>query len=149
MRNLKRALNAYGDVKVSTGVATADSVQLIQMLFDGLLENLRAAEGQIQRREIEEKSRSLTRAGKIVLGLQSALDFKAGGDIARNLDELYSYVTRRLLHINLHNDLDALAEVLSLMGEIREAWSSLPQALSPNGTDTAAARSPMGLRLAS
>jgi flagellar protein FliS len=149
MRNLKRALSAYGDVKVSTGVATADSVQLIQMLFDGLLENLRAAEGQIQRREIEEKSRSLTRAGKIVLGLQSALDFKAGGDIARNLDELYSYVTRRLLHINLHNDLDALAEVLSLMGEIREAWSSLPQALSPNGTDTAAARSPMGLRLAS
>ncbi|CAM8657452.1 FliS Flagellin-specific chaperone FliS [Burkholderiales bacterium] len=149
MRNLKRALNAYGEVKVSTGVATADSVQLIQMLFDGLLENLRAAEGQIQRREIEEKSRSLTRAGKIVLGLQSALDFKAGGDIARNLDELYSYVTRRLLHINLHNDLDALAEVLSLMGEIREAWSSLPQALSPQGADTAAARSPMGLRLAS
>ncbi|MEY4014665.1 MAG: Flagellar protein FliS [Pseudomonadota bacterium] len=149
MRNLKKALHAYGDIKVSTGVATADSVQLIQMLFDGLLENLRAAEGQICRKEIEEKSRSLTRAGKIVLGLQSALDFKAGGDIARNLDELYSYVTRRLLHINLHNDLDALAEVLSLMGEIREAWSSLPQALSPNGTDTAAARSPMGLRLAS
>ncbi|MGA1351363.1 MAG: flagellar export chaperone FliS, partial [Burkholderiaceae bacterium] len=102
---MKRGIASYGDVKVSTGVATADNIQLIQMLFDGLVESLRSAEGQIKRGAIEEKSRSLARAGKIVLGLQSALDFEQGGDIAKNLDELYGYVTRRLLHVNLHNDL--------------------------------------------
>ncbi|MEY2777116.1 MAG: Flagellar protein FliS [Pseudomonadota bacterium] len=126
MRYLKNAIDSYGEVKVSTGVATADSVQLIQMLFDGLLESLRSAEGHIRRGSIEEKSKALTRAGKIVIGLQGALDFKAGGDIARNLDELYGYVTRRLLHINLHNDLDALAEVVSLMSEIKGAWETIP-----------------------
>ena len=103
MRTMKRGIASYGDVKVSTGVATADNIQLIQMLFDGLVESLRSAEGQIKRGAIEEKSRSLARAGKIVLGLQSALDFEQGGDIAKNLDELYGYVTRRLLHVNLHN----------------------------------------------
>jgi len=128
---MRKAIESYGEVKVSTGVATADSVQLIQMLFDGLLESLRAAEGQIKRKAIEEKSKSLTRAGKIVLGLQGALDFEAGGDIARNLDELYGYVTRRLLHINLHNDLAALAEVINLMSEIQEAWGAVPSLL-PN-----------------
>jgi flagellar protein FliS len=150
MRNLKRGIESYGEVKVSTGVATADSVQLIQMLFDGLLESLKSAEGQIRRGSIEEKSKSLTRASKIVLGLQGSLDHKAGGDIARNLDELYSYVTRRLLHVNLHNDLDALAEITSLIAEIRDAWSSIPQLLKNDPAQTpAAARSPMGLRLAS
>jgi len=134
MRYLKNAIDSYGEVKVSTGVATADSVQLIQMLFDGLLESLRSAEGHIRRGSIEEKSKALTRAGKIVIGLQGALDFKAGGDIARNLDELYGYVTRRLLHINLHNDLDALAEVVSLMSEIKGAWESIPGSIGPRHT---------------
>jgi flagellar protein FliS len=100
------------------------------MLFDGLMESLRAAEGQIARGAIEEKSRSLARAGKIVLGLQSALDFEKGGEIAKNLDELYGYVTRRLLHVNLHNDVEALKEISGLMGEIQGAWSSVPSLLA-------------------
>lgn len=129
MRPMKRGIDSYGEVKVSTGVATADSVQLIQMLFDGLIESLRAAEGQIARGAIEEKSRSLARAGKIVLGLQSALNFESGGEIAKNLDELYGYVTRRLLHVNLHNDLEALKEVYGLMSEIQNAWSTVPNML--------------------
>ncbi|MFZ9734653.1 MAG: flagellar export chaperone FliS [Burkholderiaceae bacterium] len=142
MRPMKRGIDSYGDVKVSTGVATADSVQLIQMLFDGLIESLRAAEGQIARGAIEEKSRSLARAGKIVLGLQSALNFESGGEIARNLDELYGYVTRRLLHVNLHNDLEALKEVYGLMAEIQSAWSTVPSMLEGR-------RSESGMRLAS
>ncbi len=129
MRPMKRGIDSYGEVKVSTGVATADSVQLIQMLFDGLIESLRAAEGQIARGAIEEKSRSLARAGKIVLGLQSSLNFESGGEIAKNLDELYGYVTRRLLHVNLHNDLDALKEIYGLMAEIQNAWSTVPNML--------------------
>jgi len=142
MRPMKRGIDSYGDVKVSTGVATADSVQLIQMLFDGLIESLRAAEGQIARGAIEEKSRSLARAGKIVLGLQSALNFESGGEIARNLDELYGYVTRRLLHVNLHNDLEALKEVYGLMAEIQSAWSTVPSMLEGR-------RAEPGMRLAS
>ena len=130
MRQMRKAIESYGDVKVSTGVATADSVQLIQMLFDGLMESLKSAEGQIRRGAIEEKSKSLGRASKIVLGLQGALDFNAGGEIARNLDELYGYVTRRLLHVNLHNDLDALAEVTSLISEIQGAWGTIPTVLN-------------------
>ncbi|MEN9764163.1 MAG: Flagellar protein FliS [Pseudomonadota bacterium] len=129
MRPMKRGIDSYGEVKVSTGVATADSVQLIQMLFDGLIESLRAAEGQIARGAIEEKSRSLARAGKIVLGLQSSLNFESGGEIAKNLDELYGYVTRRLLHVNLHNDLEALKEIYGLMAEIQNAWSTVPNML--------------------
>ena len=126
MNMRQRALASYGDVKVTTGVAGADNVQLIQMLFDGLIESLSTAKGHIERGSITEKSKSIARAGRIVVGLQGALDFEKGGDIARNLNDLYSYITRRLFHVNAHNDLAALQEIHTLMDEIRQAWTVVP-----------------------
>jgi len=126
MNMRERALASYGDVKVTTGVSGADNVQLIQMLFDGLIESLATARGHMERGSIVEKSKSLSRAGRIVVGLQGALDFEKGGEIARNLNDLYSYVTRRLFHVNANNDLEALQEVHNLMNEIRSAWLQVP-----------------------
>ena len=126
MRSQQRALNSYGSVQVVTGVASANNVQLIQMLFDGLIESLAKAKGHIVHGTIKEKSDALGRAGRIVVGLQGALDFNQGGDLAQNLNELYAYVTRRLFHINAHNDLEALDEVFTLMNDIRQAWNPLP-----------------------
>lgn len=126
MRLHKLAFDGYGAVQVATGVATADSTKLILMLFDGLMESLAAARGHIEHGNTAEKGKALSRAGRIVIGLQGALDFSQGGELARNLDDLYGYVTRRIIHINVANDLEALEEVRSLMVEIREAWASLP-----------------------
>ena len=68
MRARQKAIDSYGEVNVVSGVNSADNVQLIQMLFDGLVESLKAAEGQIKRNEISAKAKSLARASKIVLG---------------------------------------------------------------------------------
>jgi len=68
-----------------------------------------------------------------VIGLQGALDHEKGGDLARNLSELYAYVTRRLLHVNIHNDLAALAEVRELMVQIRDAWKMVPMLVPAKG----------------
>ena len=130
MRAYSRAAQSYGSVQVVTGVAMADSVQLIQMLFDGLTESLASAKGHMMNNAIEEKSMSISRAGRIVVGLQGALDFERGGELAQNLNELYVYVTRRLFHVNAYNDLAALEEVQSLIQDIAEAWKSLPSLLS-------------------
>lgn len=125
----KKGLASYGEVNVQAGTAYADSVQLIQMLFDGLIDSLSAAEGQIERNEIEAKGQSLSRAIRIVLGLQGSLDIEKGGEIAANLGDLYDYCNRRLMHANLKNDLEAVQEVKRLISEIREAWSQVPELL--------------------
>jgi flagellar protein FliS len=129
MRAYSRAAQSYGSVQVVTGVATADNVQLIQMLFDGLSESLASAKGHIMNNAIEEKSKAISRAGRIVVGLQGALDFERGGELAQNLNELYAYVTRRLFHVNAYNDLTVLEEVQSLIKDIAEAWKTLPTLL--------------------
>jgi flagellar protein FliS len=125
----KKGLASYGEVSVQAGTAYADSVQLIQMLFDGLIDSLSAAEGQIERKEVQAKGESLSRATRIVLGLQGSLDLEKGGEIASNLADLYDYCTRRLMHANLKNDVDAVQEVKRLISEIRDAWSQVPELL--------------------
>ncbi|MDG2502434.1 MAG: flagellar export chaperone FliS [Porticoccaceae bacterium] len=125
----KKALNAYRSVGAASAVPYADRVQLIQMLFDGLLAALADAEGHIQRNDIPAKSESFGRASKIIIGLQGSLDFEKGGEIARNLSELYDYCTRRLLKASLRNDVSILHEVRSLLNEINSAWELLPNLL--------------------
>ena len=63
----KRAANAYRNVEVSSAVPYADSVQLIQMLFDGLIASLSDAEGHFERNDIKGKNESIGRANKILL----------------------------------------------------------------------------------
>ena len=125
----KKALNAYRNVGASSAVLYADRVQLIQMLFDGLLATLADAEGHIQRNDISAKAEAISRASRIIIGLQGSLDFDKGGEIARNLNELYDYCTRRLLKASLRNDVTILHEVRSLLNEINSAWELLPNML--------------------
>ncbi len=129
MRLHFKAMESYGEGNNTSQAMVADKVELIQMLFDGLLDSLVTARGHIQRNAIEDKNKSLVRAGRIVIGLQGALDVEKGGDLARNLHELYSYVTRRLVYVNAHNDLTVLNEVQTLMSEIRQAWRDVPNLL--------------------
>ena len=132
MRAFTRAAQSYGSVQIMTGVASADSVQLIQMLFDGLSESLAAARGHIENQNIEDKSKCLARAGRIIVGLQGSLDFDRGGELAHNLNDLYAYLTRRVLHVNAYNDLEALSEVSSLVRDVASAWQQLPGLLASN-----------------
>ena len=113
----KDALKAYNSVNVSSNAAYADQVQLIQMLFDGLIESLDKAVGHIQRKELKDKNETIGRAQKIIFGLQMSLDMEKGGELSRNLNELYEYAVKRLLHAHTRNDVDAVIEVKSLINE--------------------------------
>ena len=127
-----RGVAAYRNVSVSSAVPYADSVHLIQMLFDGLMVSLADAEGHIGRNDIKAKTESIGRATKILNGLQGALDFEKGAEIAVNLSDLYWYCVRRLLKASIRNDVSIIREVKGLMGEIQGAWSTLPELLSEN-----------------
>jgi len=122
----QRAMNAYRSVGVSSAVDYANSVQLVQMLFDGLMTALADAEGHMQRNAIAEKGAAINRINKILIGLRGSLDFEKGGELARNLDDLYDYAMRRTLKASIRNDVAGIQEVRAILGEINSAWEMLP-----------------------
>ncbi|MFZ2738526.1 MAG: flagellar export chaperone FliS [Burkholderiaceae bacterium] len=133
MRVNFKAMESYGVDNLASQASVASNTALIQMLFDGLVDSLVEAQGHLKYGAIQEKGKSMVRASRIVLGLQGALDFQKGGELAQNLDELYNYVTRRLIFANAYNDLSVLEELQGLMTELRDAWRDVPALIQSKG----------------
>jgi flagellar protein FliS len=122
----RNPLAAYVRTGLDARVAEADPHALVAMLFDGLFESLAQARGAMRSGDILAKGRAIGRAVGIVdEGLRAALDLRAGGTLARDLHDLYAYITARLTHANLKNDEGALEECAALMTPVREAWASI------------------------
>ncbi|MEZ5587582.1 MAG: flagellar export chaperone FliS [Sedimenticolaceae bacterium] len=131
----------YGKVAAESEVAYASPHRLVQMLMEGALEKVATAKGCIERNDLEGKSRQITWAMSIINGLRTSLDMDAGGAIAVNLDDLYAYMTRRLIDASAQNDASALSEVIDLLLEIKGAWDAMPEAVrNVGGTKYAAAK---------
>jgi flagellar protein FliS len=125
MDMMNRALNAYARIDTQTAIASASPVQIIVLLYDGAISSLATAKGKMQEMKLAEKGQLISKAISIVEGLRSVLDFEKGGDIARNLNDLYDYMKRRLASANLKNDQAGLDEVIGLLSNLREAWVEL------------------------
>lgn len=128
--------SAYAQVGVETGVSAASPHKLILMLFDGAIMALGSATRHMGEGNIPAKGMDISKAIEIISnGLRVSLDLEAGGELAERLFALYDYMTIRLLHANLHNDLAAIDEVSRLLGELRSAWEEIavdPAVVSAN-----------------
>src|SRR5579864_6042255 len=99
------AARAYADVGLETGVTSANPHRLIVMLYDGAIEAIGDARTHLSNGAQSAKAAAISRAiGIIEQGLRSSLDIERGAAIARQLDELYDYMARRLLVASLRND---------------------------------------------
>ncbi|MBN8803109.1 MAG: flagellar export chaperone FliS [Lysobacteraceae bacterium SCN 69-123] len=116
----------YRKVGVSTKVVDADPHKLVALLFEGAGERIRRAEAFLAQGDQAMKGKAIGEACAIIGHLNGSLDHEAGGEIAGNLSALYDYVIQRLTEANLNNDVVALQESLSLMGEIESAWNAIP-----------------------
>lgn len=117
---------AYRQVHLATGVSSATPHGLIVMLFDGLVGSIAEARGAMRSRDIPAKGRAIGRAVRIVdEGLSAALNLDAGGPLAADLRNLYSYINLRLTQANLTNDEGALDECLRLIEPLRTGWLAI------------------------
>jgi flagellar protein FliS len=131
---MKRGVNAYANVGLETGIASASPHKLIVMLYDGALVALLSAKTNIAANNIAAKGTAISKAITIIdNGLRASLDKNAGGEIAANLDALYDYMSRRLLHANLKNDVPAIEEVHRLLSDLREAWVAIGDKVAQAG----------------
>lgn len=126
------AANAYRQVGAHSGVESASPHQLIQMLFDGLFQSLNAARGAIERGEVEEKGRHISKSVRILQeGLVMGLDLEKGGELAANLKLLYDYSVAQLTKANIHNDMVLVEEVITVLLPVAQGWKEIGTAVNP------------------
>ncbi|WP_297526461.1 flagellar export chaperone FliS [Thiohalobacter sp.] len=123
----------YARIGTASEVMSASPHRIVQLLLEGALEKVARARGFMELGNVAEKGRHIGLAISVIEGLQASLDKERGGDIARNLDELYDYMSRRLVEANLRDDTAILDEVAGLLREIKSAWDAIPTEMRGDG----------------
>ena len=62
---------------------------------------------------------------EIILNLQTYLDKEKGGEVADNLNELYTYMATTLIDANRLNDASKVREVAGLLETVSDGWRSM------------------------
>lgn len=129
-----KGLNAYRQ----TEVQSRTPLELVVMLYDGALRFLGVAHDAVQRRDIPARRDAIARVLAIISELQSTLDLEGGGIVAADLDNLYTYITTRVMDAAAKNDTAPLEDARRLLETLRDAWQTI--AVSPAAAADAAAR---------
>jgi flagellar protein FliS len=106
-------------------LATTDRVQIVLMLYDGVLNHLKIARRKIENRDIISKGTHISKATLIVTELSNVLDMERGGEISGNLRNLYNFVLQRLLYANSNNDINAIADAEKVIVALRDGWKEM------------------------
>jgi flagellar protein FliS len=102
-------------------VETKSPLELVVMLYDGALRFVTDARDAIARQDVHARTEATRRALDIIVELQNTLNLEQGGDIARELDRLYSYMSTRLLDVT-RGEQAAADELVTLLTTLREGW---------------------------
>lgn len=141
--------SAYRAIGIETGVAAADPLGLVVMLYDGAIQAVIRAETHLAEGEIEARGVYTSKAIDIInQGLLASLDVRVGGALAEGLWSLYEYMGRRLVAANMSGDMAIYTEVRTLLADLRGSWIELRRTRGgaadgryPTGNDRAALQS--------
>lgn len=122
----KTGHSAYSSSSLESQIAGATPHQLIALLFDGAINAMRRAEIYFQSGNTARRGEMISRAINIIdNGLRTGLNHEIGGQIAADLEQLYEYVSRSLLTLNLNKDPQPLPHLIQLMSDLAQTWKAI------------------------
>ena len=119
---------------LQTQVRSRTPLELVVMLYDGALRAVTTAAEAQAKRDIRTRGDNVSKALGIVAELQSSLDREKGGKVAEELDELYAWMTSRLVDATIKQDVKPLNEVKRVLQILRDAWQQVAVDPAPVGT---------------
>ena len=124
--NPNAAIAQYQQLDLEAKLASANPRKLVSLLFARALSRLASAHAAMARGDIAARTNELNGVIDILAALRSALDIPKGGQLAQNLEDLYSYMELQVVEANRQSDALRVAEVQRLLGELRSAWDAMP-----------------------
>ena len=115
----------YQNAYKKAAVNTLDQTKLIIMLYDGAIKNASFAVEHMKSGQIEKVHDCLIKTKNIVTELMATLNMDRGGDIAKNLQSLYSYMFSQLIEANMNKKTEPVVVVIDLLKELRAAWTQI------------------------
>lgn len=115
------ANNPYQKYK-TTSVLSASREQILLMLYEGAIKFTKLAIHAAENKKIAERGQNILRAFDIVMELQISLDHKVGGDVAKQLDQLYAYMLDQYTKANISGEVPPLKSCLQVLENLYSGW---------------------------
>jgi flagellar protein FliS len=122
----QRAISAYRGLHLISGDKEPPKAQIIEILLDGLAASLAEAKRAQGDGDSGKAAESLARAGRIVAGLEKALDHNIYPALTADLSAIYRYFLRRLNKAYGAEAPGILHELMSLTAILRSAFAPAP-----------------------
>jgi len=121
---------AYEQYK-QQGVLTAGPGELLVMLYDEAIKQLKMAGMSIEKKKHEQTNLHLQKVQSILMELINSLDFHY--EIANELFKLYEFLLDRVIEINIQKDSGNLPRLIGILSNLREAWIQAARASKAGG----------------
>jgi flagellar protein FliS len=116
-----------------TQVVTASREKILLMLYEGAIRFTKQARVAMNDKKVSEKGKAISKATAILSELMATLDFKIGGQLAQDLENLYIFMIDKLIEANVHNKVECLDEVEKLLNTLYTAWKDVIENPRPDG----------------
>lgn len=123
---MRGSLQSYRKVSLESEITVASPHRIIQLMFAGALQRLAQSRYAIEQNDLANKGIYINKAIGIITGLSNSLNMDEGGQIAKNLSELYDFMLRKISEANLNNDAKAIDDVCDILRTIKEGWDAIP-----------------------
>jgi flagellar protein FliS len=112
---------------MENSLLVADPVQLVVELYQGTLNAVLSARTHNAAGEPMERGAMINRAIDLLSKLTLSLNVEVGGDLSKNLKELYGYMQHVLLDAHARQSEERLNEVAGLLSTLLEAWRTIAE----------------------
>jgi flagellar protein FliS len=116
-----KAAKAY----LVTQVSTSSQGDLLLMLYDTAIKHLHQSIEKMQAKDMAGKGVLISKAINIISELPESLNKERGGDISKNLFQLYFYCNTKLLTANLKMKPEMVEEVIAILSGLRQAFAQI------------------------
>ena len=106
-------------------VSTSSQGKLILMMYEGAINFVKMTQKSIKEKDTAQKGVYIRKTHDIINELSCSLDVKKGGEVALKLDNLYQFIIKQLIIVNIKSDLDALASILNILTPLRAGWEQI------------------------
>ena len=113
---------AYAQYKNSK-ILTASPAELTLMLYEGAIKFCNIAIEGIGEKDIPKAHTNIVKAQRIIDHLRITLDMRY--PVAKDFENIYSYLSRRLTEANVHKDPEILEEVNTHLRSVRDTWKEV------------------------
>lgn len=115
------AANPYQKYK-QVSILSASREQILLMLYEGAIKFTKLAMKAIDEKKIADRGHNILRAYDIILELHATLDHKVGGDLSKQLEQLYLFMMDQYTQANIKGEKAPLEANLKVLENLYDGW---------------------------